>query len=319
MGLPRHAAASTRTGFGGPLDKTPVQAARASQMPSGVHCGVAAEKRDMSRPAASNKRFQSGGGTVPDSLSTCGGTASNSSRRPCGSSITETMPETMGGGSPGSTVPNGNASGTSGRGLWRYQNRIAGGCMLPNRCSQRPGVLAVVFSPGCRILLVFRLLVGFFPAIAHDPVSFVGMREGPDHAVFHGRYGFRRGAALFVAVLQENQPPGIGFGIERLEALEIGGHLLAQSVVLMGRVRTEFEAPQSLVILQPLRIRFRGEPRPQGRRHARLQFARTRAIQSPLCAGIGRRRAGGKEGHDLVACLLLVHPLGTRRRYAPSR
>src|ERR1039457_3382507 len=92
-----------------------------------------------------------------------------------------------------------------------------------------------------------------------------------DHAVFHGRYGFRRGVALFVAVLQENQPPGIGFGIERLEALEIGGHLLAQSVVLMGRVRTEFEAPQSLVILQPLRIRFRGEPRPQGRRHARLQ------------------------------------------------
>src|ERR1022692_1107564 len=142
-GLAAPRGGSTRTGFGGPLDKTPVQAARASQMPSGVHCGVAAEKRDMSRPAASNKRFQSGGGRVPDSLSTCGGTASNSSRRPCGSSITETMPETMGGGSPGSTVPNGNASGTSGRGLWRYQNRIAGGCMLPNRCSQRPGDLSM--------------------------------------------------------------------------------------------------------------------------------------------------------------------------------
>src|SRR6202050_2897267 len=102
MGFPRHAAASTRTGLGGALDKTPLQAARASQMPSGVHKGVAAENREMSKPAASNKRFQSGGGTSPDAPSICGGTAVNSTKRPCGSSFTETIPEIMGGGSSGS-------------------------------------------------------------------------------------------------------------------------------------------------------------------------------------------------------------------------
>jgi hypothetical protein len=52
--------------------------------------------------------------------------------------------------------------------------------------------------------------------------------------------------------------------------MEIDGHLLAQGGVLLGRVRTEFEAPQSLVVLQPFRICFRGEPRAQSHRDARL-------------------------------------------------
>src|ERR1039458_125590 len=40
MGLPRHAAASTRTGFGGPLDKTPVQADRKSTRLNSSHLGI---------------------------------------------------------------------------------------------------------------------------------------------------------------------------------------------------------------------------------------------------------------------------------------
>src|ERR1700729_1493053 len=59
-GLPCHAAASTRSGR---VDaaQTPVQAARASAIPSEVHSGCAGCSFDGSTSAAENKALQSGG------------------------------------------------------------------------------------------------------------------------------------------------------------------------------------------------------------------------------------------------------------------
>src|ERR1035438_8999249 len=72
---------------------------------SGVHCGSAVLKCPMSRRAAANRVDQSGAVDGPPELSSCGGTAVNSRKRPSESRIIPTMPGTLGNGSSRPTTP----------------------------------------------------------------------------------------------------------------------------------------------------------------------------------------------------------------------
>jgi hypothetical protein len=92
-GLPRQDAASIRNGTSGACAYDPVHAARASKLTNGIQCGSAGAKRVMSRPAAVNNAVQSAGRGGTGASSTCGGTALNSIRRPCGSRFKPTIPD----------------------------------------------------------------------------------------------------------------------------------------------------------------------------------------------------------------------------------
>ena len=131
-GFPSAAAASIRIGTSGRSGYAPSHAARASAKIGGIHRGFAGENCAIGRPASANSDFQSA--AVPTrtrhapscDVSICSGTARRLTSRPVRSSVSDSIPERVVGGFSGVTMlaP---PIGTSGRGLWRYQNRSAGG------------------------------------------------------------------------------------------------------------------------------------------------------------------------------------------------
>ncbi len=119
-GRPRYPAASIVIGIC-VSGSVPSHALRSSAKPGGVRAGVESLNADRSNPAATNSFCQSTGaaGGRPGG-SICGGAAWNPIRRPFVSITTSVMPSTASGGSPGPTAFD-EFSGTSGRGLVRYQ------------------------------------------------------------------------------------------------------------------------------------------------------------------------------------------------------
>src|ERR1039457_6492914 len=102
---------------------------------SGVHCGSAVLKCPLSRRAAANRVDQAGAVDGPPELSSCGGTAVNSRKRPSESRIIPTMPGTLGNGSSRPTTPVSLVE-TMAPGLWRYQNVTGEGGMASVRRSE---------------------------------------------------------------------------------------------------------------------------------------------------------------------------------------
>ena len=131
-GLPRTAAASIRMGTSGRSEYAPSQAARASEKTGGIDRGFTGENSASGSPASANSGFQSTADVEADApelssdVSTCTGTASTLTSRPVRSSVSDNIPErVLGGFSCVTMLPP--PIGSNGRGLWRYQNRSAGG------------------------------------------------------------------------------------------------------------------------------------------------------------------------------------------------
>ena len=120
-GLPRKAAATTRSVSPPPPGIGPVNSAIASKGTVGSQAGSDATKDFASSPASENSALQSGDRAAGDFERDCGGTATNERNRPSGSRTTVNIPVTSSGGSDRLTSPS-EFAGRSGRGLCRYSN-----------------------------------------------------------------------------------------------------------------------------------------------------------------------------------------------------
>src|ERR1022692_5232100 len=143
--------------------------------------------------------------------------------------------------------------------------------------------------------------MSLLPALIKDVGDELGGGELSQNAVIKSGHHRLRSSTLLVSSFQKFHPEDVGFRMEGLQPHQVLGELLTYGRVVLRRMRTKLDSPQSFVALQIVGIGFRRQARAERRGNANLKRGIPDFSEQPLRDSIRRIRTDREKRSQVLA------------------